>query len=115
MTRQETRPGLGMPETKRSFSISWNGFSTALAHLGTGVVAYVCPQTEVLGEPTYQRFVSWTVGLEDCVLLLRVALLVRTAAAATALVVVRGPQAFRLLGKCGNCFGCESFFIRHED
>jgi hypothetical protein len=79
-------------------SISWNGFSIALAHLGTGVVAYVCPQTDVLGEPTYQRFVSWTVGLEGYVLLLCVVLLVRTAAAAIVLVVTRGLQAFRLLG-----------------
>jgi hypothetical protein len=95
----ERRPAQALDHLKRNIlSINWNGFSIALAHLGTGVVAYVCPQTDVLGEPTYQCFVSWTVGLEGYVLLLCVVLLVRTAAAAIVLVATRGPQAFRLLG-----------------
>ena len=95
----ERRPIQVLGHLKRNvLSISWNGFSITLAHLGTGVVAYVCPQADVLWEPTYQRFVSWTVGLGSYVLLLCVVVLVRTAAAAIVLVVTRGPQAFGLLG-----------------
>ena len=60
----ERRPIQVLGHLKRNvLSISWNGFTITLAHLGTGVVVYICPQADVLWEPTYQRFVSWTVGL----------------------------------------------------
>ena len=104
---KETRSGLGT--LKAWFTIA------VFAHLGAGVVAYICPQTDILWEPSGQRIIGWTVGLERRALLLRVVNLVRTAAVGIVLVVKRGPQALSLRSRRGNGLGFENFFFGHED
>jgi hypothetical protein len=83
-------------------------------HVESRAVAHLVLQSDILGAAPRQRLVGWTVRLGRRVRLVRLVLVVWTAAAASILVVGRGPQAFGLRGGGGNCLGFENGSLEHE-